>query len=98
MFIGDIAARTLAEAAKFRQLTYTCMDTWTTRAPEMTLFPNRTCKEGILTSLRFPTCWDGKNLDSPDHMSHMSYPETGTFVGLVSFFRRNTLCSLLWEL
>jgi hypothetical protein len=32
-----------------------------------------------MTSLRFPTCWDGKNLDSPDHMSHMSYPETGTF-------------------
>ena len=24
-------------------------------------------------------CWDGKNLDSPDHMAHMSYPESGTF-------------------
>lgn len=22
----------------------------------------------------FPQCWDGKNLDSPDHKSHMSYP------------------------
>jgi len=32
-----------------------------------------------MTTLRFPTCWDGVNLDSPDHMSHMSYPETGTF-------------------
>jgi hypothetical protein len=32
-----------------------------------------------MTTLRFPTCWDGKNLDSPDHMAHMSYPETGTF-------------------
>lgn len=32
-----------------------------------------------MTSLRFPTCWDGINLDSPDHMAHMSYPETGTF-------------------
>lgn len=28
-----------------------------------------------MTSLRFPTCWDGVNLDSPDHMSHMSYPD-----------------------
>ena len=28
---------------------------------------------------RFPTCWDGVNLDSPDHMSHMAYPESGTF-------------------
>ncbi len=26
----------------------------------------------------FPQCWDGVNLDSPDHMSHMSYTaETG---------------------
>jgi hypothetical protein len=24
--------------------------------------------------LPFPNCWDGKNLDSPDHKSHMSYP------------------------
>jgi len=25
------------------------------------------------------SCWDGKNLDSPDHMSHISYPSSGTF-------------------
>jgi hypothetical protein len=24
--------------------------------------------------IRFPQCWDGRNLDSPDHRSHMSYP------------------------
>ncbi|KAK6948768.1 hypothetical protein Daesc_010539 [Daldinia eschscholtzii] len=24
-------------------------------------------------------CWDGVNLDSPDHASHVSYPESGTF-------------------
>jgi hypothetical protein len=23
----------------------------------------------------FPACWDGRNLDSPDHKSHMSYYE-----------------------
>ena len=23
----------------------------------------------------FPACWDGVNLDSPDHMSHMAYPD-----------------------
>jgi hypothetical protein len=79
MFVGDIFARTLAEAGRFRQLTYTCLDEFITREPELMAFPKRRCKEGIMTSLRFPTCWDGKNLDSPDHMSHMSYPETGTF-------------------
>lgn len=25
------------------------------------------------TYLDFPTCWDGKNLDSPDHKSHMAF-------------------------
>ncbi|KAK7181532.1 hypothetical protein DPSP01_008928 [Paraphaeosphaeria sporulosa] len=79
MFIGDVHARTLAEASRYRYLTYTCLDTWTQRSPETIAFPQRKCKEGIMTTLRFPTCWDGKNLDSPDHMSHMSYPETGTF-------------------
>ncbi|GAA3601734.1 hypothetical protein GCM10022223_16860 [Kineosporia mesophila] len=27
---------------------------------------------------RFPDCWDGKNLDSPDHKSHVAYGAQGT--------------------
>jgi len=27
----------------------------------------------IRQTLIFPTCWDGKNLDSPDHQSHVAY-------------------------
>jgi hypothetical protein len=27
----------------------------------------------ILSSVTFPTCWDGVNLDSPDHQSHVAY-------------------------
>ena len=27
----------------------------------------------LLQEVFFPQCWDGKNLDSPDHKSHMSY-------------------------
>ncbi|KAK8113029.1 hypothetical protein PG984_013555 [Apiospora sp. TS-2023a] len=41
--------------------------------------PNKMCPGGIRTTIRFPTCWDGKNLDSPDHTSHVSYPSSGTF-------------------
>ncbi|MEO3809285.1 DUF1996 domain-containing protein [Sphaerisporangium sp. B11E5] len=35
-----------------------------------------TCPAGtkLETYLDFPHCWDGKNLDSSDHKSHMSYP------------------------
>lgn len=34
---------------------------------------------GIMINHRFPTCWDGVNLDSPDHREHVAYPASGTF-------------------
>jgi len=35
-----------------------------------------TCPNGanLRLHVRFPSCWDGKNLDSADHKSHMAYP------------------------
>lgn len=30
----------------------------------------------ILTTL-FPSCWDGKNLDTPNHQDHVAYPTKG---------------------
>lgn len=32
-----------------------------------------------MANIRFPTCWDGVNLDSANHMSHVAYPTSGTF-------------------
>jgi hypothetical protein len=79
MFIGDVNARTKKQAARFRQLTYTCMENAGSREQETVAFPAKPCKYGIMTSLRFPTCWDGVNLDSPDHMyahsTHTLLPE-----------------------
>jgi len=37
------------------------------------------CQGGIRTTITFPTCWDGVNVDSPDHKSHVAYPVNGTF-------------------
>ena len=31
--------------------------------------------------ITFPSCWDGKNSDSADHKSHMTYPENGWAAG-----------------
>jgi Domain of unknown function (DUF1996) len=33
--------------------------------------------KALRLSVRFPECWDGKNLDSPDHHSHMAYSAAG---------------------
>lgn len=32
------------------------------------------CQDGIRYQIFFPQCWDGQNLDSADHKSHMAYP------------------------
>jgi len=39
-------------------------------------FPPHTCEE-LEMSMVMPSCWNGKDLDSPDHRSHMAYPENG---------------------
>ncbi|KAK6080579.1 WSC domain protein [Seiridium cupressi] len=75
IFIGDVNARTTEEFLRFRQLTYTWMDSDATRTPETLTFPTRPCSAGVRVNARFPTCWDGVNLDSPDNMAHMVYPE-----------------------
>jgi hypothetical protein len=51
-------------------LRYQCL-TGTSRGAEMPDFPTKPCTGGIFTTQHFPACWDGKNLDSPDHQSHM---------------------------
>lgn len=55
MFVGDPTASTRQEALKFRQLTYTCLETISTRYPETKDFPKKTCKYGIMVNVRFPT-------------------------------------------
>ena len=37
------------------------------------------CPQGstVEMSIMFPRCWDGQNLDSPDHKSHMAYANNG---------------------
>lgn len=32
------------------------------------------CKSGLRAEIVFPSCWNGKDSDSPDHKSHVRYP------------------------
>ena len=36
-----------------------------------------TTTEALRLHVTFPSCWDGRNLDSLDHKSHMAYPSRG---------------------
>lgn len=41
-------------------------------------FPDRelldTCTDGIRAEMLFASCWNGRDLDTPDHKSHVAYP------------------------
>jgi hypothetical protein len=41
-------------------------------------FPTSWCKQ-IRAQVYFPSCWDGVNVDSADHKSHVAYPAIGQF-------------------
>ncbi|KAI0473934.1 hypothetical protein GGR56DRAFT_649711 [Xylariaceae sp. FL0804] len=85
MLVGDAANR---EAATMqRQLCYRC-EANKAQDPfggppcsgnDTQGFPTEPCGGGWRVSVHFPTCWDGVNLDSPDHKSHMAYPASRTF-------------------
>ena len=42
--------------------------------PQTPGFDNTNCPDGLRAQIFFPGCWDGINLDSSDHKSHMAYP------------------------
>ncbi|KAF2258610.1 hypothetical protein CC78DRAFT_594412 [Lojkania enalia] len=76
MLIGDAGGKSPGEA---RKVCHRCMpasgdnSNLNCAAPDAQSFPMGFCVGGIRTVITFPTCWDGKNLDSPDHKSHVTY-------------------------
>ncbi|KAJ2911675.1 hypothetical protein MD484_g8740, partial [Candolleomyces efflorescens] len=67
--------------AAVNQTTFRCWDgtgigpgTPGTGAQDTRDFPKGPCFGGIRTQVYFPQCWDGVNLDSEDHESHVAHP------------------------
>lgn len=50
-----------------------------------TFFPTEAC-DVLEVIMKFPSCWDGENSDSEDHMSHVDYP---TISGCPSTYSHN---------
>ncbi|KZF20149.1 hypothetical protein L228DRAFT_240704 [Xylona heveae TC161] len=74
----DLTQKSLAQKA----LGFNCLDY--SKDPEPSLYrhflPDKSyldanCKDGLRLELMFPSCWNGKDLDSSDHKSHMAYPD-----------------------
>ncbi|KAF1843518.1 uncharacterized protein K460DRAFT_287646 [Cucurbitaria berberidis CBS 394.84] len=77
MLVGDAMADSPSKRA--RKVCHRCMPATgdgkniNCGAPDSQTLPKEFCPGGIRAVITFPTCWDGKNLDSPDHMSHVAY-------------------------
>ncbi len=71
MIVGNMKATNSASSTR---ISYSCFKEGEPGIPSTIHIP--ACSQGwtIVTHVDFPQCWDGKNLSSPDNISHMSDP------------------------
>ncbi|KAF2258546.1 hypothetical protein CC78DRAFT_594864 [Lojkania enalia] len=79
MTVGNPGTKSISGPGAQPGLGYTCLQTILTRGNETRDFPKEPCPAGIMAIHHFPACWDGKNVDSPDHQSHMFDNTIGAF-------------------
>lgn len=72
MLAGDPNLRTKGDAIEQKAITWQCID-YANSHPEQQGIPNFKCPQGLRGQVNFPMCWNGKDLDSPDHKSHVAY-------------------------
>lgn len=75
MLAGNPSVRSDQGTLASQAISYHCLDyADNSDAPETGYFPNITCPNGLRQQIFFPSCWDGVNVDSSDHKSHVAYP------------------------
>jgi hypothetical protein len=79
MLAGDATRRT-QNNSDYAQRAVSVMCIFDGGSKEYNGFPPRHCNT-IRAQVYFPSCWDGVNLDSPDHKSHVAYPAVGDYNG-----------------
>jgi hypothetical protein len=68
MIAGAVSGSGMTDLTKFG---YNCGE----RGPNTsTTPPNCTGKGFVRANIAFPSCWDGRNVDSFNHRSHVAYP------------------------
>ncbi|VDC06984.1 unnamed protein product [Peniophora sp. CBMAI 1063] len=74
MLTGDPFARNNTGSIESQAISWNCID-YNQNYPETPGFDQLICPNGLRAQVFFPSCWDGTNLDSADHKSHMAYPD-----------------------
>ncbi|GAW01318.1 wsc domain-containing protein [Lentinula edodes] len=77
MISGDMTLRSYNESSYAQQaVTFLCLD-FNGVSTKYNMLPPVSCPSGLRAQINFPMCWDGKNLDSADHKSHVAFPSGG---------------------
>ncbi|KAF1838783.1 hypothetical protein BDW02DRAFT_585600 [Decorospora gaudefroyi] len=79
MVVGNPTTDSADTARDNVGLRFVCLQDKNTRFPELPDFPPRPCRGGIMTVHHFPACWNGKDVDSPNHQDHMYSTSRGAF-------------------
>ena len=73
-----VAGDSSATKAQSLQVTYwDCGENQHGRFPPTSTIPTCTGGKNLSLHVRFPDCWNGRDLDSVDHKSHMAYSTAG---------------------
>ncbi|EDR04025.1 uncharacterized protein LACBIDRAFT_306393 [Laccaria bicolor S238N-H82] len=82
MLSGTPTLRTYDPTSFAQQaVTFLCLN-FNGQSTKWNHLPTTSCPSGIRAQINFPSCWDGKNVDSADHKSHVAFlsggPDSGT--------------------
>ncbi|MCJ1402937.1 hypothetical protein MMC11_006158 [Xylographa trunciseda] len=77
MTAGNPELRAYNTTEQQEAISHVCLNYAGGGPPQSPGFPTVNCPDGLRSQVYFPSCWDGVNLDSPDHQSHMAYPLGG---------------------
>ncbi|KAG6006745.1 hypothetical protein E4U21_006730 [Claviceps maximensis] len=76
MLVGDPNLRTFNKSnPEQRAISHICLGKNAGDSPHL---PTKQC-DRMRAETFFPSCWDGKNVDSEDHKSHMAFPAIGDY-------------------
>jgi len=76
MISGDAAKAPTPGSSEQKAVSFLCLD-FNGVSTRSDYLPEKPCPSGIRAQLNFQSCWNGKDVDSPDHKSHVSYRANG---------------------
>ncbi|KAF9782383.1 hypothetical protein BJ322DRAFT_1075910 [Thelephora terrestris] len=76
MLAGSPASRSKNESDPISDENFLCLSPLA-QASRHDALPALPCTGGLRSQVTFPSCWDGKNLDSRDHKSHVAFATGG---------------------